>query len=289
MVMKSRILYGYTMLIIATILWGSSFVFIKLSVENVSAFGYTFYRSFFAVVMLTPVILFKKMRNTFSYRDFIGGIVTGVAYMFGLLLQGLGTRYTLPSTSAFITGLNTVHIHTYCAFVKRAYNRYLLAALVLSLIGLFIVTSPSGGIGLGEILVFFGSIAWAIQILLVSKYSRHSKNYIDFLYGMFIPSLVIAPWTILYDNPMNIVLNSWMYIIYLAIVCSIVASLLQIIGQRYVAPAIASVIYLLEPFFALLFSISLYGEEVDIVRIAGGIMIVLASYIAISYSPDADT
>uniref|UniRef100_A0A7J3N0P9 EamA family transporter n=1 Tax=Ignisphaera aggregans TaxID=334771 RepID=A0A7J3N0P9_9CREN len=103
------------------------------------------------------------------------------------------------------------------------------------------------------------------------------------------PSLVIAPWTILYDNPMNIVLNSWMYIIYLAIACSIVASLLQVIGQRYVAPAIASVIYLLEPFFALLFSISLYGEEIDIVRIVGGIMIVLASYIAMSYAPNAYT
>ncbi|MEM3998640.1 MAG: DMT family transporter [Ignisphaera sp.] len=277
--MGSRFLY-YALLVVATVLWGSSFVFIKFSVESVSGFGYTFYRMLFAVALLTPVVLLRFSRGLFDYRGFVGGLAVGVTYMLGLLLQGIGTRYTLPSTSAFITGLNTVHVHAYCAFVERSYSLDLLASLLMALAGLYMVTAPSGGFGFGEAMVFAGSIAWGAQIVLVSRYGRVAKSYTDFLYGMFLPSLALAPYALVVDNPRSIGLGTWLYIAYLAVACSVAASYLQVIGQKHVNPAIASIIYLLEPFFALIFSIFIYGEKADPVRVVGGALIMLAIFVS---------
>jgi len=279
LLLGSRLLY-YVVLVFVAVLWGSSFVFIKFSVEVVSGFGYTFYRMLFAVALLTPFVLYRLFTGLFDSAGFFGGVVTGVAYLFGLLLQGIGTRYTTPSTSAFITGLNTVHVHVYCAFVEKSYGLSLLASLILALLGLYMVTLPSGGFGFGELMVFAGSIAWGAQIVLVSRYSKNVKSFSDFLYGMFIPSLSLAPITLASDNISSVGFGTWLYIFYLAAACSIVASLLQVIGQRHVNPAIASTIYLLEPLFAFLFSVAIYGEEIDVRRVAGGALITLAIYVA---------
>ena len=131
---------------------------------------------------------------------------TGVAYTAGLLLQGLGTQYVTPSTSAFITGLNTVHVHLYAGFLARKYGLTHAVSLVLAISGLYILTSPQNSGGLDEILVFMGSISWAAQIILVSKYS--DSSLLEYLYGMFTPTLILAPYVFIVENGGELSLNA---------------------------------------------------------------------------------
>lgn len=275
------VVYGSALLLLATALWGSSFVFIKLAVESLSVFSYTFYRSLISIAILTPIVIVKAVRRKIDSAGLGKGFITGVAYMLGLLLQGAGAMYTTPSVNAFITGLNTVHVHLYSGFIERKYSVFHLASLALAVAGLYIITRPSQSLGLGEALVFLGSIAWASQIILVSRYSREGVNSVEFLYGMLIPGLAISPYTILVERVWYLEAKHFLYVAYLAIVCTIGAISLQVIGQRYVSATTAATIYILEPLFAALFSVFVYCERLEREVLVGGGLMVLASFIAI--------
>lgn len=277
----ARTIRGVVLLLSTTILWGSSFIFIKLIVSNISEFSYTFYRVLISVIILTPLMILRIFTRKIDVKGFRYGIITGIAYILGLILQGAGTRYTTPSVSAFITGLNSIHVHVYSGLIKKSYSLSLFVSLILAILGLYMVTKPAGGFGFGELLIFLGSIAWAAQIIFISRYVKEGVRYIDFLYGMLLPSLLLAPYVLTLEHKTNLGMQIFLYLAYLAIACTLTASALQIIGQKYVDPATAAIIYVLEPLFALTFSVTFYGEKVEVIRITGGMLMVLASYIAI--------
>jgi drug/metabolite transporter (DMT)-like permease len=268
---------GIFFLVLTTILWGTSFSFIKLSVEEISGFSYTFYRGLISILILTILLAAKHARQGIDAKSFIKGLYTGVAYTTGLLLQGLGTQYVTPSTSAFITGLNTVHVHLYAGFLARKYGLTHAVSLVLAISGLYILTSPQNSGGLGEILVFMGSISWAAQIILVSKYSDSSM--LEYLYGMFTPTLFLAPYVFIVENGGELSLNAIAYLAYLAVACSLGATYFQVKGQKYVTASSAAIIFLLEPVFALIFSLVMGLEDLVLYKLVGGGLIVIATYI----------
>jgi drug/metabolite transporter (DMT)-like permease len=268
---------GIFFLVLTTILWGTSFSFIKLSVEEISGFSYTFYRGLISILILTILLAAKHARQGIDAKSFIKGLYTGVAYTTGLLLQGLGTQYVTPSTSAFITGLNTVHVHLYAGFLARKYGLTHAVSLVLAISGLYVLTSPQNSGGLGEILVFMGSISWAAQIILVSKYSGSSM--LEYLYGMFTPTLFLAPYVFIVESGGELSLNAIVYLAYLAVACSLGATYFQVKGQKYVAASSAAIIFLLEPVFALIFSLVMGLEDLVLYKLVGGGLIVLATYI----------
>ncbi|MEM3979815.1 MAG: DMT family transporter [Ignisphaera sp.] len=276
-----KALYGSIILLITTALWGSSFIFIKLTVSNISGFSYTFYRTLISVAALTPIIILKYVRESLQRRGIVSGLVTGASYFLGLLLQGIGTIHTSPSVSAFITGLNTVHVHVYSAFTKKRYSLMLFVSLVFAIVGLYMITDPVNGLGFGEFMVFLGSIAWAAEILLVSKYAKEGVSRVEFLYGLLLPSLLLAPYVIIFEKTTNLSLTTWVYLTYLALVCTLFAVLLQIIGQKYVSEATAAIIYILEPVFAMIFSLIFYHEEITSRGVAGSILMLIASAIAV--------
>jgi drug/metabolite transporter (DMT)-like permease len=68
------------------------------------------------------------------------------------------------------------------------------------------------------------------------------------------------------------------YLAYLALACSIIAILLRVAGQRCISATTASLIFLLEPVFANLFSVLLGLEDIDLYKVTGGALILISLY-----------
>ncbi len=267
---------GFFSLVMTTFLWGTSFAFIKLSVGLISPFTYTFTRTLIASLVLLPLILFKLLNRKLYYKSLRNGFIVGLTYSTGLVLQGAGTVYIEPSMSAFITGLATIHVHLYSAFIKKKYSWLDLVALVSAITGLYVLTSPTGGLGIGGLLVFAGTIMWALQIILISKYGFSSM--LEFLFGMFIAGSLYGPPAFL--TGLDLTIEAWLYIIYLAIACSIGATFFQVLGQRYISETTAAIVFLLEPVFATIFSVLMGLEYITIYKIVGGGLITLSLFIS---------
>lgn len=269
---------GLTALVFTSLIWGSSFIFIKLSVSNIDGIAYTFYRAMLALAVLAPVVLvYKRGLSPSSLKK---SFIVGLSYIIGLALQGLGTEFTTPSISAFVTGLNTVFVYIYEFFKGAGSWIRLSTSLVLSTIGLFLLTEPSGELTLGVILVLAGAVAWAVEIILVSVWNRDlSDDTLSFLIGLLLPGLLLAPYIIVADKTIPSA-STLLFILYLSLFCTIVASILQVLGQKYVPAYAAATIYLLEPVSAMIFSVAFYGERPVPEQVAGSILILIAIYIA---------
>ena len=268
-------LYGLMSLVATTALWGSSFVFIKLSVMEVSPYTYTFARTAIASAILIPLVLLKARVRGVSVLGLKRGFITGIVYSLGLCLQAAGTAYIDPSLSAFITGLSTIHVHLYSALVLREYTKLDLVALSSAVGGLYVLTSPTGGFDIGEALVFAATFMWAAQIVLIARY--RNSPMLEFLAGNFLAGLVFAPLAL--HSGIEITTEALLYLAYLALVCSVGATFFQVLGQRYVSPSTASLLFLLEPVFATVFSILCGLEEPQLHKVVGGGLILLSLFI----------
>jgi drug/metabolite transporter (DMT)-like permease len=274
---KYDLLKGFIALILTTLLWGSSFPVIKIVVGNIGGYSYTWIRSLVALLALLPYVVYKEIKGGLERKTVVGGLLTGIAYALGLWLQGWGTGLTTASNSAFITGLNVVFVHIYVALTERSYNFSLALELVLATLGLYFLTSPEGRIGPGDLLVLLGSIAWAAQVILVSRYGH--RDPILFTFFEMVPALIFVIHDVVYGPP-KLSLTSMLGLVYLGLVCSVAAFSLQAYGQRYVKPEIAAIIFLLEPVFASIFARVILGEVMTSLQVLGAFLIVLSIALA---------
>lgn len=278
--MVSRRTRGLLALVATSILWGSSFPAIKVVVSSTSEYTYTWLRSIFALVGLMPYMLYALfISRSINAYDVKGGLFAGTAYALGLWLQGWGTRYTTAGNSAFITGLNVVFVHVYTGVLLRKYHVRQAASLMLAVIGLYLLTKPSSGLNTGDFLVLLGAFMWAMQVIIVDKYSRKS-NPLVFTFFEVLPALlfIIPDYA---DN--GIVLpdtTSLLLTTYLGLVCSDVAFTLQVYGQKHVVPSYAAIVYLIEPVAASVLAYIFLSETMVFIQVIGAGLILSSILLA---------
>ncbi len=253
-------LLGVAALVATTMLWGSSFPLIKLVVEDIGEFAYTWMRGAIATAALAPYVALAALRGRLEPYTLKGGLLTGVAYSLGLWLQGWGTGLTTASKSAFLTALHMVWVHVYVALVTGSYPPRLALSLAAALAGVYLLSGPiGGGFNLGDALVLAGSFMWAAQVILVDRYSRGDPLQFTFA-QISVSTLFIVPDYL--DGGIEAPrLETLAMLAYLALLPGVTAFALQVWGQRHVGPETAAIIYQLEPFFAAGFSRALLGEE----------------------------
>ncbi|MEL9998258.1 MAG: DMT family transporter [Sulfolobales archaeon] len=276
--MSSSMLKGLVALILTSVLWGTSFPVIKTVMYYVNEYTYTWVRSLIAILGLTPYLLYTYYRGRFSVSTAKGGLLAGIAYALGLWLQGWGTKYTTASNSAFITGLSVIYVHIYSATVMRRYSIKLFLALILSISGLYLLTTPTTGFNLGDLLVLAGSFMWALQIILVDRYS--SGDPLIFTLFEMVPALTFLIPDVVFYGTISVSINVLLMITYLAFVCSNAAFALQVFGQRYVSPAVTAIVFLLEPVVAATLSYILLGEVFTSIKVLGASLILTAMFLS---------
>jgi len=264
---------GLLALLGTVLLWGSSFTAIKVTVSVISPLTYVWLRALIAFLGLTPYVLYVGRHSSIA-AWVKGGLVTGVVFALGLLFQGWGTRYTSASNSAFITGLNVVFVHLYVGMVRREYSVGHGLGLLLSVAGLYLLTSPEGGLGLGDLLVLVSAVAWAAQVLLVDKFS--SSNPVVFTWAEMIPSILLFIPDAALNGVPRVPLTLIPVITYLGLACADAAFTLQVFGQRLVDPASAALIFLLEPVIAAVIAAAVLGESVTPAKAVGMALILVA-------------
>lgn len=272
-------LKGLIALLGTTILWGSSFPAIKMVMDLVDEYTYTWLRGLIALLGLTPYVLYKYLSSKrIGMRVIKGGLLAGIAYSLGIWLQGWGTKYTTATNSAFITGLNVVFVHVYVALRQREYNWRLLLSLILALTGLYFLTNPATSFNVGDLLVLLGAFMWAAQIIIVSMYSK--EDPLMFTFYEVMPALLFIAPSIITRNSIMPSLPALFLLTYLALVCSNAAFALQVYGQRYISPAVTAIIFLLEPVFATLFAYIVLGELLKGIQVLGAILILISMFIS---------
>ena len=166
--MKKRYLADL-ILFIASMIWGLGYFFQKAASETTAPLTFNCLRYLIAALVLGCLARFRYPRG----EGLKYAVLTGVVMSCAGNAQQIGMQTASIGNSSFITAIYIVLVPFLSALLlhRKIRLRHYLAAL-LSLIGLFFITTAGKGlerISVGDMIVFIGSIFWALQILCVDK------------------------------------------------------------------------------------------------------------------------
>ena len=272
-------------IVVATIIWGYSFVSMKGVVAVLPPAWLLGFRFLFAGIVLTA-ILWKRVRRAFSGKMVLAGAVLGLADFLAFWTQTVGLEHTTPGINAFLTA-------TYCVIVPflwwiiahRRPTVFNIGAAVLALVGIWLVSVQSGGMtmGFGEVMTLVCAVMFAVHMGLVSKFSR------------FHDVLALTAVQFVAEGCMGLLSGAAFetfpgfaaftpdiigQLLFLSIFASIVAFGIQNVSLAHIPPAQASLFLSLESVFGVLFSVLLYGEQLSLRLLVGFSLIFVAIIIS---------
>lgn len=269
------------LLVLAPIIWGSSFVVMKHSLDAFTPFYLLAFRFTAAAIVLGLVFWksWREMDREYLKAGFIIGTMLFLAYAF----QTFGLDRTTSGKNAFLTAVYCVIVpFLYWIIARRRPDKWnILAALICVVgIGMVSLSNDSGAlsVNLGDLLTLVGGFFFAAHIVAVNKYAEGRDIFL-------ITTLQFAffgAWSwvgaLLFREPFPAALSgSTIFgMVYLVIFSSCGALLFQNIGQKYTAPATAAVILSLEAPFGVLASILVGEETLNPVMVLGFALIFVA-------------
>jgi drug/metabolite transporter (DMT)-like permease len=263
-------------LIAATVAYGSTFVIVQHALEHVTPVGFILLRFTIGTIALAPIALRRGFRRPGVDATFgaflVAAIAFGVTGFAGYWFQNAGLQRTTTSDSAFITGLFVVFTPMIEMLVtRRAPDPRVLIAVVVSAIGLFMLTGASIEIGVGNALTLGCAVMFAAWIYLGGSYS-HRFDPVALTAAQMAVLAVCAVPVVLVGGLGHVTGEVVLAAIVTGVVCSALAFSLQLWGQRYVEPSRAAVTLLFEPVVAG-FVGYLVGERLGVKGYVGAFVI----------------
>lgn len=292
--MKS--LKGSILLLLTAIIWGTSFVSQKLGMNYVEPFTFGASRFLLGAVVLLPLIFIfdaakKKKDNqmagtsngedelVYNKKDLIrGGILCGLALFCGVSLQQWGLVYTTAGKAGFITALYIVLVPIIGLFMRKKVDSYTWIGVILAVVGLYMLTIKEGfSMEIGDGIVLAGTLFWAFHIMLVDYYTTKTESLKLSCMQFVTTGILSLIAAFIFEKPtIKAVLDCAGPILYTAIMVVGVAYTLQIIGQRYTSPTVASLIMSLEAVFSAISGAIFLKESMTPKEIIGCILVFIA-------------
>lgn len=176
--MNKKKMTASILLILATLMWGSSFAVRKIGMESMGPLMFNAFRSLagflFVFVILAAKSRKKENKSAMPMKIQLKvSIAVATAYSVGSVFQQLGLFTVDAGKSGFITSLYTIFVPLLNLLLFRinaGIKTWIGAVLAFS--GLLMITS--GGIGFepGCLLLLAGAICFSVQIIIVKNYAK---------------------------------------------------------------------------------------------------------------------
>ncbi len=260
---SNRSLIAIILLILTTVLWGTSFIITKNITEDIPIFFYLGLRFLIAFFGFAPFLPHLKYLNK---KIFLMGLITGLLYFFGIVFQTYGLQSTTAGKTGFITGLSTIFVPflTWIGYKKRLHLR-IWFAVILSIVGMaFLLLEGESGIIIGDLLVLGCAFFFAFYIVLNDKYVRLVDVYLYSIIQVVVITASSFTCSLILREPYNLLsynIPFWVIMLYMGIAVMTLTLLFQNWGQQYQGPTTTAIIFTLEPVFAALFGF-LIGNEI---------------------------
>jgi drug/metabolite transporter (DMT)-like permease len=266
---------GVLVLVLITIIWGTTFAVIKDALDTISVPLLLAVRFTLAGLLLGWVRVRRRALGP--------AMILGVLAFLGFATQTVGLSFTSASKAAFLTGLSVILTPMLSAlwFRQRVMPRAYLAAGV-ALLGLALMSSGDARtINVGDLwlvgtalsyaffIVYLGHVAGKVPALSLAGAQHWPMAALAWIWALpEVGDLARVP-------PLT-----YAAIAYLALFATALVAVLQTYAQRVVPATLAALIFLLEPVFATIFAFFLLGERLGVLGWAGGALVVVAMLVS---------
>ena len=274
----------YILMILAMAGWGASWVNAKVLSSYINEYELIFFRNFFTIITLAPVLIITKKYFYINKHSFLLAILASIIMIVYLKCYFLGTKYGTASLGgALVTTLIPINTFIIMAlFWGKKILRKDIFALGLGAVGILTMLNvwsfSKEQIFSVQNMYFLGaSILWPALTITSSKITKTSPMV--FTLYMYIISTIFV--TIFFVDFGQINYEAfdfifWANILILAVVSTTFATTVYFIGIEKLGTNEVSSFIFLVPFFAIVFSILFLKEEVHTTTIVGVVLTVIA-------------
>ncbi len=272
-------------LVLASFLFGATFVVVKSAVETIAPIGFVAWRFMIGALLL---IVIAVPKGGAIWRD---GTIAGAALFAGYSLQTAGLALTSATNSALITGLFVV----LTPFLAAAFHRYApspwsVGAAAVAFVGLALVTGLDDlSLSPGDLLTLGCAVAFALHVVALSVLAP--KHPVIPFTAVQLTTVAIASFLLTglldgYSLPPETV---WPAILITGIGVSVGAYVLQAWAQTVVGASTTAVVLAAEPAFGVATAWVVLDERLDLAGWLGAALIVVAIVVVIKRQKDPAT
>jgi len=271
--------------VITSILWGSAFVAQDMGMDFIGPHTFNVGRFLVGFLTLLPFFLFFefkkiKKKKIYTKKVFFYLILLGFILGVGQALQQISLIYTDVANTGVFTVMYVliVPLVSYFIFSKKIHWSVWPAVIFCIIGGLLLSELNNISVRYGDTLGVLSAFCWALHIIYISKTIKFfnfpvtiamSQCLIAFLFTI-LPMLI-------YENPSlsNIFKDSY-EIIYVGVLSSGLAFLLQTYTLQNLTPAPAAIVFSLEGVFAAIFAWLILDQFLNEIKILGICLILFA-------------
>ena len=284
------------LLLLCSFIWGTAFV-AQSAGSGMGAYSFLAGRSWLAVLVLIPTMLmFDAVNRRRTGTDgrpkteaekkqlVVAGLVCGTFLFAASAAQQIGITIN-PSTAkaGFLTAMYVVLVPVFGLFLGRKGSAQLWVSMVIAVLGLYLLCMKNGftGIESSDWILLSCAVLFSFQIMAVDHFSPRMDGVRLSLAEFLVVSVESTVAAFLFETPTaaEFAANA-LPILYCGVLSSGVAYTLQILGQRDLNPAIASLIMCLESVFSALGGWMLLHQNLSAREVFGCVLIFAAVVLA---------
>ncbi|MGC5771672.1 DMT family transporter [Paenibacillus pabuli] len=263
-------------MLLATVIWGSSYLFMKSGLESMQELNLVAFR--FGVAFIAAAVLFHRRLFNMNRRTLAAGAIMGTALFAAFVFITYGVQRTTASQAGFLISLAVIFVPILTTILhRRMPDLRLTISILVAVTGLALLTLQHElSLHMGDILCILAALMYAIYIMIAGKYTpKHDpltlgtvQLGVAALWGLAATFMLETPR--LPDTP-----QSWAAILGLGVLCSGIGYILQTLAQRHASPTRTSLIFSLEPLFAAAFAFTFQGELLTLQGYAGAALMLV--------------
>lgn len=270
-------------LLAAAVIWGYAFVVVKESLDVIPpvymmAFRFSIAAAFLAVISLPKL---KKITAKTWRRGLLVGFLVYAAYLF----QTIGCKYTTAGNNAFLTAVYVILVPILGAmFFRKKAGAVTYICAVIALVGIGLICLGGAiSFNIGDVLTLICSIAYAVHIIFLSDYTKKEDIFVLMMVQFVFTaafSWLSAP---VFDGAIpsfQASKDSLVGMLYLGVMSSGIAYLLQSLGQKYSSAAASSILLSTESVFGAVFGVIFLNEVMTVAAGIGCAMMFIAIVIS---------
>ena len=256
------------MLMLCAFIWGTAFV-AQSAGSGMGAYSFLAGRSWLAVLVLIPTVcafdaLHRKQGAAYGRPKtpaerktlLTAGVCCGTLLFAASAAQQIGITLN-PSTAkaGFLTAMYVVLVPVFGLFLGRRGNARLWLSMVIAVGGLYLLCMKNGfsGIESSDWILLSCAVLFSFQIMAVDHFAPQVDGVRLSLLQFFVVAVESTVAALLFETPTVAEFGeNLLPLAYCGVLSSGVAYTLQILGQRDLNPAIASLIMCLESVFSAL-------------------------------------
>ena len=288
------------LLISVTFFWGTTFILVKLSIQEIPVFAFLTIRFTLATLLTFSIFIRVNQRRELKLVDhFTKGSLIGFILWTTFAFQTVGLVYTSPAVAAFLTGLNVVFTPLIGLFLFKFQIQ--LKIIIVSLLAFVGVSFLSGIFELelsqtegqlqlvGNALIILCALGIAFHILLTEKYAPTLDPIGLLFFQLLISSVLSLGGYIFWSdwNPHNFNPFSWSPVIWITLIITVLfATVLAYFIQSYyqsqnvLSGSRIALIFTFEPIFAALTTVVVLGDIFTPLEFLGAAFILFAILLA---------